>query len=261
MINPYIVEYNNINSIINNRDPKAKLIAFVFLTIFIVITQPNLLTLFYLYGILIFVLIFLSKIPIAFIIKRSLSVIPFVLIITIFIPFITHGEPILEYSIGKLKITITNEGLIIFRTVLIKSYLSILCMTLLMASTGFSQLLRALQDLKLPKIIVMIFSFMYRYIFILQDELHKMLIAKESRTVSNKKWLQFRVLSNMLGVLFIRSYERGEFVYLAMCSRGFDGSIKLINQKKMDKKDYCFLSTIFIIVACINLFGRYLEFI
>ncbi len=258
MTNSHIIDYNNIRSIINNRDPRAKLIAFVVITISIVITKPDLLISFCLYGILISILILLSKISIIFIIKRSLAIIPFVLIIAIFIPFIKEGNPIWKYSIGRFEITITGEGLTIFRTVLIKSYLSILCMTLLMASTGFLQLLRAFSELKLPKIIVMIFSFMYRYIFILQDELAKMLNAKESRTISKKKWIQIKALSNMLGVLFIRSYERGEFVYLAMCSRGFDGSIKLLNHKKLSSKDYYFLFIIFAVIVFINLFERYI---
>lgn len=255
----YIIDYNNIQSIINNLDPKAKLIAFITLTISIVITNPDLLISFYLYGLLIMILIILSKIPIILIIKRSLAVIPFVIIIAIFIPFIKDGNPIFKYNLGKFSIKITNEGLTIFRTVLIKSYLSILCMTLLIASTGFLQILRALEELKISRIIVMVFSFMYRYIFILQDELTKMLLAKESRTISKKKWLQIKALSNMLGVLFIRSYERGEFVYLAMCSRGFDGSIKLGSYKKLNKKDYCFLLAIFTMITCINLFGRYFN--
>lgn len=261
MNNSYIIDYSNVQSIINNRDPKAKLIAFVTLTISIVITNPNLLISFCLYGILICIIIFLSRIPVIFILRRSLTVIPFVLIIAIFIPFIKDGNPIWKYSLGKLEIAITNEGLTIFRNVLIKSYLSILYMTVLMASTGFLQLLSAFGELKIPKIIVMIFSFMYRYIFILHDELTKMLIAKESRTISKSKWLQIRVLSNMLGVLFIRSYERGEFVYFAMCSRGFDGSIKLGSHKRLNKKDFYFLLVIFAMIACINFLGKYYNWL
>lgn len=259
MTNSHLFDYSNIQSIINKRDPKAKLIAFITLTISIVITNHSLLVSFYLYAILIIVLILLSRIPITFIIKRSLTVIPFVLVIAIFIPFIKDGNTIWKYPLGKFEIAITNEGLTIFRNVLIKSYLSILCMTILMASTGFLQLLSALGELRIPRIIVMIFSFMYRYIFILQDELAKMLLAKESRTIGKSKWLQIKVLSNMLGVLFIKSYERGEFVYFAMCSRGFDGSIKLSGHKKLDKKDYCFLMIIFVMIAFINFFGRYFN--
>lgn len=97
-------------------------------------------------------------------------------------------------------------------------------MILLMTSTKFSDLIKALEKLKFPHLITMILSFMYRYIFVVLDELHKMKHAKEARQAGrSSKWFHTKVLANMIGVLFIRSYERAESVYLAMCSRGYDG--------------------------------------
>ena len=109
--------------------------------------------------------------------------------------------------------------------ILIKSYLSILCLILLVTTTKFSELLRAFEKLGCPKIITMIMSFMYRYIFVIEDELMKMRQAKESRSVGGSRYFHAKALANMLGTLFIRSYERAEAVYLAMCARGFDGSV------------------------------------
>lgn len=237
----HIDQYSSLESVLHRRDPRVKIIAFFTSVLFIVITPPESFISFGMYGVFIFVLILLSKIPIGYIIKRSIIIIPFVLVIAAFTPFLKRGSVLWEYQIGSLKLAITYEGLIMLWNVLIKAYLSILCMILLMASTGFINLIKAMEGLRLPKLIVMIFSFMYRYLFVLHDELTKMKYAKESRTVGDKRWFSIKALSNMLGVLFIKSYERGESLYLAMCSRGFDGTIRTLGQDKLTRNDIFFL--------------------
>lgn len=253
----YINKYANIQSIIHRWDPRAKVIAFVILVVFIVLTRPESFAAFAFYGILIFALILMSKIPIKYVIKRSITIIPFVLFIAIFIPFLKEGRALWSYPVGKMNIKVTYEGLMMFWNVMVKAYLSALCMILLSASTGFFQLLKALEGLKIPGIIVMVFSFMHRYFFILQDELMMMRRAKESRSVNGRRWLHTRALANMLGVLFIKSYERGEAVYLAMCSRGFDGSIRTMEHSRLTNRDVCF--TLVIVVLLVS--SKFLEFL
>lgn len=256
MEHAYIDEHSDIDSIIHRLDPRIKIIGFITFILFVIFTRPDSFMTFALYGGLITILILLSKIPIKFVFKRSLVIVPFVLMISIFIPFIKEGKIAGGYSLGTLKLSVTYKGLLIFWNVLAKSYLSILCMILLMTSTRFSDFLKALEGLRCLKIITMILSFMYRYIFVTQDELMKMRQAKYSRSVGGSKWLHTKTLANMIGVLFIRSYERAESVYLAMCSRGFDGRIKTISDFRLTKKDFIFLLLIIISLVCIRLLGR-----
>jgi cobalt/nickel transport system permease protein len=77
--------------------------------------------------------------------------------------------------------------------------------------------------------------------------------AKESRSIDGGIWFNIRVLSNMLGVLFIKSYEKGESVYLAMCSRGFDGTIRTFERSKLTGTDAFFLSAVVIMLASIRI--------
>ena len=259
MKHDYIDKYSDIDSFLHRRDSRVKIISLAVFVLFIVLNNPESYISFALYGCLIAILILLSRIPFRHVFKRSISIVPFVLVIAVFIPFLKEGETVWELSIGRWRLTVTHEGLILFWNILIKAYLSTLCIILLMASTTFIRLLKALEDMKLPKIIVMIFSFMYRYIFVLQDELEKMKRAKESRSVSGGRWMQIRVLSNMLGVLFIKSYEKGESVYLAMCSRGFDGTIRTFERNRLAKTDALFMSVVFILLTCIRIFGEGLR--
>jgi cobalt/nickel transport system permease protein len=260
MKHDYIDKYSDIDSFLHRRDPRVKIISFVSFILFIVLSNPRLYISFALYGCLITILILLSKIPLGHILKRSFSIIPFVLVVAVFIPFLKEGEPVLEIPVSGRHLVVTYEGLILLWNILIKAYLSALCIILMMSSMRFVQLLKALEEMKLPKIIVMIFSFMYRYIFVLQDELEKMKRAKESRSIGNKKWFQIRVFSNMLGVLFIKSYEKGESVYLAMCSRGFDGTIRTFEGSSLTGTDALFLSVIVILLAGIRILGEGLRY-
>lgn len=253
MKHAYIDEYSGIDSFIHKLDPRIKMVSFILFILFIVFTAPTSFVTFCLYALLIAVLIMLSKIPVKFMLVRSLGIIPFVLMIAAFIPFIKQGEVAGAYSFGSLRLSVTYSGLLIFWNVLIKAYLSILCMTLLMASTAFTDLLKAMQRLMLPQLIIMVLSFMYRYVFVIQDELMKMIQAKESRSAGGPVWFNIKASANMLGVLFVRTYERGESVYLAMCSRGFNGSIKTIADFRITAKDLFFLSAITVLLTAIRL--------
>ena len=252
----YLDQYSDLNSFIHSRSPVIKLISFVMFIVFIVLTDPSLFMSFALYGCLIVVLIFMSRIPITYILKKAISIVPFIFAIAIFIPFLKEGKALWEHDFGILRLAVTHEGLMMFWNVIIKACLSVLCMVLLMASTGFTKLLKASEDLKIPKLIVMIFSFMYRYIFVLQDQLERMKVAKDSRSVGGKRLPQIKALSNMLGVLFIKSYERGEAIYLAMCSRGFDGRIITFDQDRINKSDVFFLLILGILLTCIVIVNK-----
>jgi len=235
MKHAYIDRYSEIDSLIHRLDPRVKIISFFIFILFVLFTGPTSFGAFALYGVLIAVLILLSKIDLEFIFKRSLVIIPFVLMIAVF--------------------RITYDGLTVFWNYFVKAYLSILCMILLMASTKFSDLIKAFEKLKLPRLITMILSFMYRYIFVVQDELMKMHQAKEARSVGGSSWFHAKALSNMIGNLFIKSYERAESVYLAMCSRGFDGNVRTIDDFKLKGLDLFFFLAMIVLLTSIRLIG------
>jgi cobalt/nickel transport system permease protein len=64
---------------------------------------------------------------------------------------------------------------------------------------------------------------MYRYISVLIREFQAMRKAAASRNLSSGSVWQRFVIGNMIGTLFIRTYERGERVYQAMLARGYQG--------------------------------------
>ena len=85
--------------------------------------------------------------------------------------------------------------------------------------------MRALQHLRVPDPLVLIASFMVRYVDVVGDQLRRMQVARASRGFDARSLRAWPVLAAGTGALFIRSYERGERVHLAMVSRGWTGQM------------------------------------
>ncbi|MBU0549378.1 MAG: cobalt ECF transporter T component CbiQ [Candidatus Omnitrophica bacterium] len=178
-------------------------LSFVFL---IAVTPIQLSSLFWIYGLLLALLIFLSRIPLLFLLKRMATILPFLILVAISIPFI-H-----------------KNGWVIFTSCLIRAALIILSLILLIQTTRFSKLLDALNGLKVPQLIIMLLSFMYRYLFVLEDQILRKKRALDARSAGMQGWQALKSTANMAGSIFIHTYERAERVYLAMCARGYNNS-------------------------------------
>jgi len=236
MKHSFLDQYCNKDAFLQRVNPLVKLISFIVFILFVVFTPPGSFASFSLYGVGLLFLSLLAKLPLGFIFKRLLMIVPFVLLIAIFIPFCQQGA---------FSLTITARGLFVFWNVMTKSLLSALAMILLTSTTRFSELLKALERLRCPRLIVMVLSFMYRYLFVFTDEIMKMQQAREARALGGSFCWRTKTLANMIGVLFLRAYERAEKVYLAMCARGFTGEVKTLNSRQLRFADICFF-TVFI---------------
>lgn len=117
------------------------------------------------------------------------------------------------------------EGMWAAWNILAKASLGVLAATLLAATTLPVDLVAGLQRLRLPAPIVAIFSFFIRYVDVVADEFVRMRIAQQSRGLQLSSARSWAAVARGLGALFVRSYERGERVHLALISRGYDGRI------------------------------------
>ena len=99
-----------------------------------------------------------------------------------------------------------------------KNSLAFLAMMVLVHVTPFRILLAAMGRLGLPPLIVSTLQFMERQIHILGDELGRMVQARRSRSFRRSGRLDYVLLTGLIGMLFLRSFERGERVH-ARCSR------------------------------------------
>ncbi|MGC8826320.1 MAG: energy-coupling factor transporter transmembrane component T, partial [Anaerolineae bacterium] len=128
----------------------------------------------------------------------------------------------------------------LFLSVMVKAWLAVLMSGLLVGTTPFPKLLKAMRALHVQAPLVSTISFMYRYLFVLVDEAMRLQTAREARSVGSGRtvWWRAKVLGGMIGSLFIRSYERSERIYAAMLSRGFAGEIRSLDQLTWQKRDW-----------------------
>jgi cobalt/nickel transport system permease protein len=153
-------------------------------------------------------------------IVRGLVVeVPFVFFAAL-LPFVSRGP-----RVEVLGLSLSENGLAAGGSILAKATLSVLAATLLAATTDPRALLRGLDRLRLPSVLVQILTFMIRYADVVGGELGRMKVARESRGFRARRVGALTVLGPAAGSLFIRSYERGERVHLAMLSRGYTGRL------------------------------------
>ena len=188
---------------------------------------------------LIFVFYFLATIIVVFLfkpnfkrlIKRVSLVFLYPFFISIFIPFANEGAIVAKIDLRIFTLAVTDNGLAIFATVLIKSFLSILLLASLLVSTDEIELLHGLRKIHLPKVIVSIIFLMYRYIFLITEESRVGQQAIKSRVFQKSYHTVNKRLTHVIGNLFIKSLDRAENVYKSMESRGFDGNFYIVEKE------------------------------
>jgi cobalt/nickel transport system permease protein len=156
-----------------------------------------------------------------FMLRRRIVEIPFV-VFALLMPLVSTGD-----RVDVLGLSLSEAGLLSAWNLLAKGTLGVVASILLAATTDARDLLLGLQRLRLHARLVEITAFMVRYFDVVAGEMQRMRVARESRAFEARHLGQLRVVAQAAGALFVRTYERGERVHLAMMSRGYTGSMPL----------------------------------
>ena len=157
--------------------------------------------------------------PLAYIGKRMVIEIPFVLF-ALLVPFIAVGP-----RVEVLGLSLSEPGLVAAFGLLAKGTIGVASSLTFAATTEPDDILRGLERLRMPDLIVQIMGFMIRYLDVVTGEWSRMLVAMRSRGCDPRSPKHWPTLARAMGALFIRSYERGERIHLAMLSRGYTGTL------------------------------------
>ena len=243
MKHDFIDKYSGLDSILHRMDPRIKLL--LSLCFLVLISATNNLKIFLLYLSVVAILLFLSKVPLHFYLKKLIVVTPLAVLIAFFV--------ILSYSLeNKMDISIksiTGYYPILYTVALLvsKIYLSILILTILVSTTSFNSLLWSLRKFRLPLIVTTLSKLVYTYVFVFIDELHRTLRAYKSRTPI-LRISRIKVYGNIAAAIFLRSMDRSDLIYRAMVSRGFTGEFPEGNVNRVKIIDFiavlCFLAII-----------------
>ena len=216
--------------------------------------------------------------------RRSFIVLPFALA-GISVLFALPGKTLAIWHLGSLELILTDAGLLRFFSILVRSWLSVQIAILLVATTTFPDLIHALEHLRLPKMLVTVVAFLYRYMTVLSDEALRLLRARQSRSallplvpprsddfrrptfgklrtkvLTTKRggsllW-RARTAGNMVGQLFLRSYERSDRIYHAMLSRGYQGHLRTLNPHSINAHDWLLIISAFFLIVLLQIFAR-----
>ncbi|MBI4649893.1 cobalt ECF transporter T component CbiQ [Candidatus Desantisbacteria bacterium] len=232
------------DTFIHRIDPRAKLIvSLIFIITVISFPKYEISSLFIYFFFPIF-LIAMADLPAKVIIKRIFIVSPFALMIGIFNPIIDRKVIITIYGLG------ITSGWISYFSIIIKFILTVSTGFILIATTSFPGICLALEKLKVPKVFVLQLMFIYRYIFVLGEEVVRTMRARELRSFG-KKGYELSIAGNILGTLLLRTIDRSERIYQSMCSRGFTGNINLSKKINFTLTDLLYtliLSAMFIVL-------------
>jgi cobalt/nickel transport system permease protein len=224
--------YRHGHSPVHRLPAHVKLVAHLAFVVVVVATPREAFWAFGVYALLLAGVAALARVPATFVLRRMVVEIPFV-VFALLLPFLAAGP-----TTQVLGVTVSQAGLLAGWNILAKGTLGVVASILLAATTDARELLLALQRLHVPGVLVEITSFMVRYADVIGDEMRRMKIARESRGFDGRSRSALPVVAASAGALFIRSYERGERVHLAMLSRGYAGRLPVLAREETGALDW-----------------------
>ena len=214
------------HSVVHRAPAHVKLLVLLGFVLVVVATPREWFPVFGVYLLVLLGVVALSRVPPLFLAKRMLVETPFV-VFAVLVPFIAEGE-----RTQVLGLSLSQPGLLAAWGLLVKGSLGVLASLTMAATTEPQDVLVALRRLRMPDLIVQIMGFMLRYLDVVTAELGRMTTAMRSRGLDPRSPRHWPVLGRSLGALFIRSYERGERVHLAMLARGYDGRMPDLDDQR-----------------------------
>jgi len=207
------------HSPVHRLPPECALLGALAFVVVVVVTPRDQQWAFGAYALIVIALVLVARLPPLLVARRLVVELPFVAF-ALLIPFFHRGE-----RVDVLWFSVSEPGLVAAFAILAKATLGAATMIVLTATIPVRDLLRGLERLGLHRGFLAIASFMVRYADVIVGEMQRMRVARASRAYDPRNALQARALGASAGALFIRSYERGERVHLAMLSRGYTGSM------------------------------------
>jgi cobalt/nickel transport system permease protein len=233
------------HSLVHRLPAHVKLLALLLFMLVVVGTPREAFWAFGLYAVMLATVAAVAGVKPGFISRRMVVEVPFV-VFALLLPFIATGP-----KVEVLGIPLSENGLWGAWNLLAKATLGVVASILLAATTEPRDVILGLQRLRVPQTLVQIMAFMVRYIDVIGDEMQRMRIARESRAFEAKTLGQLKIVAHAAGALFIRSYERGERVYLAMLSRGYTGSLPAFDAPAASARSWAIGATLPLTAAII----------
>ncbi len=230
----FLDPYRSGESPIHRLDPRVKFVITIAFIFSVALSPVGAWPVYILLFALVLAAEILSELGVVFVLKRAMLAFPFILA-ALPVIFTIPGPALFTLSLGSWTLTATLPGVERFASIALKSWISVQAAILLATTTNFPDLMLAMRAVRIPRLLVSIFGLMWRYLFVLADEVIRLNRARQSRSgVSDIPGLKpggslswrARTTGGMAGNLFLRAFERSDRIYVAMLSRGYDGEVR-----------------------------------
>lgn len=246
-----IDQYAHIESSLKRWDPRFKMVSLFILIFTIALLQSLPMALASLC--FAFALLLYSHIPLSFVLSALKWAVFFLLPFFLLLPLSYPGEG--ESLIWGL--TFSSQGLRLACLIITKAIAIILLSFIIFGSERFDVSMFAAQSLRVPKVLVQMLLFSYRYIFVFIDEMRRMNLAMKTRGfVARLDKNTLKTLGNFVGALLIRSFERTERVHQAMLSKGYTGDLHTMVRFQSAQKDYVKAALIILLAVGLLIFDH-----
>jgi cobalt ECF transporter T component CbiQ len=222
--------------LLQRLDPRSKVLGLLGLAVAAVWTR-SLTALLTLLAITVF-LAAASKLPVRLFMPAAGALL---LALTVALPsvFLTPGEPVFKIPLAG---TATLQGIRTAVFLVLRVATATASSSLLILTTPWVQVLKALRVFRVPVVAIVILSMTYRYLFVLLRTAIELFEARESRRVGRlTRGDSRRLIASGAGVLLSKTLSMSEEVYLAMRSRGFQGEVYVLTDLRMRSADWIFL--------------------
>jgi cobalt/nickel transport system permease protein len=224
---------------VHRLDPRAKILGLAGITVVAVSTPPRLWPVLAACALALATIAAAGRVGPGVIWTRARVVLPLVVFVAVFVPFVRGGE---QVDLGPVDVS--REGLTTFFAVSSKALIGTVSAVLLGATTSFPDVLHGLERMRAPRLLTLIAAFMYRYLFVITGEVRRMRVALASRGYRPRHALQAAALGRVATALFLRTFERGERVYVAMLARGYTGTTPRLRALAFGRADVVFLAAL-----------------
>ena len=240
------------DSPLHRLDPRTKIVVCAAITVVVVSTPLALWPVYVGCALTLAVLAVSARLPVTELWRRARWVLPLVLTVGVFLPLVRTGGQ--AWDLGPL--TVHEAGLAVFAQVAAKTVIGVFSAVVLTSTTSFPDVIAGLEAMRMPRILVLIASLMYRYLYVIVEDVGRMRAALTARAYRPRHALQAGAIGKVASALFLRTYERGERVHLAMLARGYEGRMPRLAPLELQARDAVVLTTIPALLVALRLLAE-----
>jgi len=233
-------------SLAHRLDPRGKIVVAALFAVLMAVSKSYAATL---AGLALALLwLALARLPVKQVIVRLLVVNSFIFFLWLVLPLTYPGDAV--WRLGPL--TATRQGLLFTGLITLKSNAIIIGLIALIATVPVVTLGQAMHNLRLPDKLCHLLLFTYRYLYVFEQEFHRLVQAMKIRGFQPRTNLHtYRSYAYLAAMLLVRSYDRADRVYQAMLCRGFHGRFYSLRTFSWQRRDGIFMAASLLAMAAL----------